>query len=95
MVHATVEYAATAWGGIASALELIVAAAAQTTQPTLVLTLGDAFEVASSAPHVRVCTVAMPELGAGGLLYRSPNLTNVQVQTYYGMYNYGIIGSKS
>jgi hypothetical protein len=29
-----------------------------------------------------------------GLLYRSPDLTNVYVSRYYGMYNYGALGVK-
>jgi hypothetical protein len=31
---------------------------------------------------------------AKSLLYRSPNLTNVEVQSYYGMYNYAVLGVK-
>jgi len=31
---------------------------------------------------------------AKSLLYRSPNLTNVFVQSYYGMYNYSELGLK-
>jgi len=36
----------------------------------------------------------LPEVYAKSLLYRSPNLTNVYVQTYYGMYNYAVLGLK-
>jgi hypothetical protein len=32
---------------------------------------------------------------AKSLLYRSPALTNVMVQSYYGMYNYATLGLKS
>jgi len=36
----------------------------------------------------------VPVVYAKALLYRSPALTNVMVQPYYGMYNYGTLGSK-
>jgi len=36
----------------------------------------------------------LPEIYAKSLLYRSPRLTNVYVQPYYGMYNYAVIGLK-
>jgi peptide/nickel transport system substrate-binding protein len=36
----------------------------------------------------------LPEVYAKSLLYRSPNLTNVFVQPYYGMYNYSTLGLK-
>ena len=45
--------------------------------------------------QVMADAVMLPAVYSKALLYRSSNLTNVQVQTYYGMYNYGIIGSKS
>jgi peptide/nickel transport system substrate-binding protein len=38
--------------------------------------------------------VMLPAVYAKALLYRSSDLTNVQVQPYYGMYNYGTLGSK-
>lgn len=38
--------------------------------------------------------VILPETYSKALLWRSPDLTNVQVQSYYGMYNYGILGTK-
>jgi hypothetical protein len=31
---------------------------------------------------------------AKALLYRPPSLTNVYVQSYYGMYNYAVLGVK-
>ena len=34
----------------------------------------------------------LPEVYAKSLLYRGPNLTNVYVQPYYGMYNYAVLG---
>jgi peptide/nickel transport system substrate-binding protein len=37
----------------------------------------------------------LPEVYAKSLLYRNPNLTNVYVQPYYGMYNYAVLGLKS
>ncbi len=37
----------------------------------------------------------LPEVYAKSLLYRSPALTNVMVQDYYGMYNYATLGLKS
>jgi peptide/nickel transport system substrate-binding protein len=37
----------------------------------------------------------LPGVYAKSLLYRSPNLTNVYVQSYYGMYNYAVLGLKS
>ena len=36
----------------------------------------------------------LPAVYSKALLYRSPSLTNVSVQTYYGMYNYGTLGMK-
>jgi peptide/nickel transport system substrate-binding protein len=36
----------------------------------------------------------LPEVYAKSLLYRSPQLTNVMVQPYYGMYNYATLGLK-
>jgi peptide/nickel transport system substrate-binding protein len=36
----------------------------------------------------------LPEVYAKALLYRSPALTNVYVQAYYGMYNYAVLGTK-
>jgi len=38
--------------------------------------------------------VMLPAVYAKALLYRSPALTNVEVQSYYGMYNYGVLGMK-
>jgi peptide/nickel transport system substrate-binding protein len=38
--------------------------------------------------------VILPAVYAKGLLYRSPDLTNVYIQPYYGMYNYGVLGTK-
>lgn len=38
--------------------------------------------------------VFMPEVYSKSLLYRSPQLTNVYVQGYYGMYNYAVLGLK-
>ena len=34
----------------------------------------------------------LPEVYARSLLYRSPNLTNVYVQPFYGAYNYAVLG---
>ncbi|MBV9208086.1 MAG: ABC transporter substrate-binding protein [Actinobacteria bacterium] len=36
----------------------------------------------------------LPGVYAKSLLYRSPSLTNVYVQPYYGMYNYAVMGTK-
>jgi peptide/nickel transport system substrate-binding protein len=36
----------------------------------------------------------LPGVWAKSLLYRSPDLTNVYVQPYYGMYNYAVLGTK-
>ena len=36
----------------------------------------------------------LPEVYAKSLLYRSPNMTNVYVQPYYGMYNYAVLGAE-
>jgi peptide/nickel transport system substrate-binding protein len=36
--------------------------------------------------------VFLPEVYAKSLLYRSPAVTNVYVQGYYGMYNYAVLG---
>jgi peptide/nickel transport system substrate-binding protein len=36
----------------------------------------------------------LPEVYAKSLLYRDPQLTNVFVQSYYGMYNYSTLGVK-
>jgi peptide/nickel transport system substrate-binding protein len=36
----------------------------------------------------------LPEVYAKSLLYRSPQLTNVFVQAYYGLYNYSELGLK-
>jgi peptide/nickel transport system substrate-binding protein len=38
--------------------------------------------------------VMLPAVYSKALLYRSPDLTNVTVQSYYGMYDYGILGVK-
>jgi peptide/nickel transport system substrate-binding protein len=38
--------------------------------------------------------VMLPAVYSKGLLYRSPALTNVYVQPYYGMYDYGVLGTK-
>ncbi len=38
--------------------------------------------------------VMLPAVYSKALLYRSPSLTNVTVQTYYGMYDYGTLGMK-
>jgi len=38
--------------------------------------------------------VMLPAAYAKSLLYRSPALTNVYVQPYYGMYDYGTLGMK-
>jgi peptide/nickel transport system substrate-binding protein len=39
--------------------------------------------------------VLLPAVYSKALLYRAPNLTNVYVQTYYGMYDYGQLAVKS
>ena len=36
----------------------------------------------------------LPGVYAKSLLYRTPSLTNVYVQPYYGMYNYAVLGTK-
>jgi peptide/nickel transport system substrate-binding protein len=36
----------------------------------------------------------LPGVYAKSLLYRNPDLTNVYVQSYYGMYNYAVLGLK-
>ena len=36
----------------------------------------------------------LPEVYSKALLYRSPNLTNVYVDSYFGMYNYAVLGVK-
>jgi peptide/nickel transport system substrate-binding protein len=36
----------------------------------------------------------LPEVYAKSLIYRSPDLTNVYIQPYYGMYNYAVLGTK-
>jgi peptide/nickel transport system substrate-binding protein len=38
--------------------------------------------------------VILPTVYAKSLLYRNPSLTNVFVQDYYGMYDYGVLGTK-
>jgi peptide/nickel transport system substrate-binding protein len=38
--------------------------------------------------------VFLPAVYSKALLYRNPSLTNVYVQRYYGMYNYGVLGTK-
>ena len=38
--------------------------------------------------------VMLPAVYSKSLLYRSPALTNVYVQKAYGMYNYGVLGTK-
>lgn len=38
--------------------------------------------------------VMLPAVYAKALLYRSPALSNVYVQSFYGMYNYGVLGTK-
>jgi peptide/nickel transport system substrate-binding protein len=37
----------------------------------------------------------LPEVYAKSLLYRNPAVTNVYVQSYYGMYNYAVLGVSS
>ena len=37
----------------------------------------------------------LPAVYSKALLYRPPNLTNAYVQTYYGMYDYSALGTKS
>jgi len=39
--------------------------------------------------------VFLPGVYSKAILYRPPNLTNVYVQTYYGMYDYSALGLKS
>jgi peptide/nickel transport system substrate-binding protein len=39
--------------------------------------------------------VLLPAVYSKSVLYRGPNLTNVFVQSYYGMYDYGTLGMKS
>jgi peptide/nickel transport system substrate-binding protein len=36
----------------------------------------------------------LPEVYAKSLLYRNPNVTNLYVQGYFGMYNYAVLGLK-
>jgi peptide/nickel transport system substrate-binding protein len=38
--------------------------------------------------------VLLPAVYSKALLYRGPNLTNVNVNSYFGMYNYGTLGTK-
>ena len=37
--------------------------------------------------------VILPEVYAKSLIYRDPSLTNVYVQSYYGMYDYAALGA--
>ena len=39
--------------------------------------------------------VLLPATYNKALLYRPPDLANVFVQSYYGMYDYGTLGAKS
>ena len=39
--------------------------------------------------------VILPGVYQKVLLYRNPSVTNVYVQTYYGMYNYAVMGVSS
>jgi peptide/nickel transport system substrate-binding protein len=39
--------------------------------------------------------VILPAVYSKALLYRSPDLSNIYVDQYYGMYNYGVLGTKS
>jgi peptide/nickel transport system substrate-binding protein len=36
----------------------------------------------------------LPIVYAKALQYRNPNLTNAYLQSYYGMYNYAVLGLK-
>jgi peptide/nickel transport system substrate-binding protein len=38
--------------------------------------------------------IMLPAVYSKALLYRPPSLTNVYVQRYYGMYDYGVLGTK-
>ncbi len=38
--------------------------------------------------------VILPAVYQKSLLYRNPTITNVYVQSYYGMYNYAVMGVK-
>jgi len=52
--------------------------------------------IAGQIDHkVMADAVMLPMVYAKALLYRPPTNTNVYVQTYYGMYDYGTIGTKS
>lgn len=61
-----------------------------TTTPAQKLTLANDIDM-----QVMKDAVMLPAVYAKALLYRSPDLTNVMVQDYYGMYDYGILGVKS
>jgi peptide/nickel transport system substrate-binding protein len=59
------------------------------TSPTARVTISKEIDLA-----VMQDAVMLPATYNKALLYRSPDLTNVNVNEYYGMYNYGILGHK-
>jgi glycosyltransferase involved in cell wall biosynthesis len=73
LVHASVEHAESRWGGIGSALDLLVAASVRGGQPVAVLSIGKTDRtVPLAGGRCLLHLVAVPELG-DDILYRSPD----------------------
>jgi glycosyltransferase involved in cell wall biosynthesis len=72
LVHASLEHRYAAWGGISSALDLLVAASASAGQPVAVISLGASDQVIPLGASARLYVVGMPEL-ADTTIYRHPD----------------------
>lgn len=72
LVHVSLEHPGDAWGGISSALDLLVAAGSEKGQQVAVLSIGGSDAVKPLADGVTLHIVGMPEL-QGRVLYRHPD----------------------
>lgn len=72
LVHASLEHGESAWGGISSILDLLVAASASIGQRVAVMSIGSRDRTVPLGQEATLYVIGMPEL-AGTVLYRHPD----------------------
>lgn len=72
LVHASLEYSHSAWGGISSALDLLVMASGAAGHQVAVISIGPSDQAISIGQYGCLHVVGMPELN-GTVLYRHPD----------------------
>ena len=72
LVHVSLEHPYAAWGGISSALDLLVKASVSAGQPVAIISLGPSDQVIPIGASAHLYVVGVPELAAT-VLYRHPD----------------------